>query len=88
MFFDLSDNEFEFPSEVKGMHTCLRQVTEHVHNMQAVVKVDLRNQGDSIGGCCGVAIYIAKNVIFVYNQMSYLQMLMGYNITRSLLLLT
>jgi hypothetical protein len=51
MFFDLSDNNFEFPNEVEGMHTYLREVTEHVHNMQAVVKVDLHNKDDLIGGC-------------------------------------
>jgi hypothetical protein len=48
MFFDLSDNELDFPNEFGGMHTYLRQVTEHVHNIQAVVKVDLRNRDDLI----------------------------------------
>ena len=51
MFFDLSDNNFEFPNEVGGMYTYLREVTEHVHNMQAVVKVDLQKRDDLIGEC-------------------------------------
>ena len=51
MFFDVSDNNFEFPNEVGDMYTYLREVTEHVHNMQAVVKVDLQKRDDLIGEC-------------------------------------
>ena len=46
-FFDLSDNKFDFPSEVGGGRSYLRHVCEHVRNMQ-VVEVDLRNQSDLI----------------------------------------
>ena len=49
-FFDLSDNKFDFPSEVGGGRSYLRHVCEHVRNMQ-VVEVDLRNQSDLIGEC-------------------------------------
>ena len=45
MFFDLSDNNFDFPSE--GSY--LQHVTEHVHNIRNVVEVDLRNQVDLLG---------------------------------------
>jgi hypothetical protein len=47
MFFDLSDNNFDFPSE--GSY--LQHVTEHVHNIRNVVEVDLRNQVDLLGEC-------------------------------------
>jgi Leucine-rich repeat (LRR) protein len=47
-FFDLSGNEFEFPNEVGDGRTYLRQVMDHVRNIQAVVEVDLRNQLDLI----------------------------------------
>jgi hypothetical protein len=46
----LSDNKFDFPSEVGGGRSYLRHVCEHVRNMQ-VVEVDLRNQSDLIGEC-------------------------------------
>jgi hypothetical protein len=55
-FFDLSENNFEFPSdseasEAGGGRTHLRHVVELVRNMQKVTEVDLRNQQDLIGKC-------------------------------------
>ena len=50
-FFDLSENNFEFPGEAGGGRTYLRQVVDLVRNMQKVTEVDLRNQQDLIGKC-------------------------------------